>query len=89
MGPRDRRHAMPPHAGPPGEAPGQEAGGDLDHGICGGFHGIGRQDRVNDSGLATLNNFGGLWAIGVAPGPGMIKTGMWLLGVGTVGEAGL
>lgn len=37
-----------------------------------------RQGRVNCLGLANLNNFGGLWAIGVipsclVPGPGMVK----------------
>lgn len=85
MGPRDGRHSRPPHAAPPGEALGQEAGEALGHGLCWGFHGKSRQDRVNDSGLVTLNNFDGLWAIGVAPGLDDQGRGMLLLGAGTDG----
>lgn len=54
----------------------------------GGFCGTGkaRQGRVNSLGLASLNNFGRLWAIEVVPsclvsGCGIIKTGEYWPGL--------
>ena len=46
-----------------------------------------KQGRVNSLGLASLNNFGGLWTTGVvpsclAPGPGMIQAGEYCWGRG-------
>ena len=48
-----------------------------------------RQSRMNSLGLVSLNNFSGLWAIGLVsncllPGPGMIKVEAYCL----LGSAG-
>ena len=59
----------------------------LGHGLYFGFHGKGKQGRVNNLGLASLNNFRGFEAMGVipsylAPSSGIFKAEKYcLLGV--------